>query len=316
MDISSDFILREISKVSKVQRKSRNQIMINCPFHFDTDPSLSISLGGKVPAGVFHCFSGKCGISGYWNTLAEKLGLATVVTQKKGEEDLSTYIPNVSKKIELFSPILEEDLSLEELDFNWRSFPIELLKSLGIKKLWEERIEDYFIYMPVTYLGNYNGHIRAKIYKESPGLKYWFNLKNKIFYPFDFYLDKITKVIVLVEGVADVLRLIYNRIPALATLGTMLPIELTVEYLKNLDVKKVIICYDGDKAGYDATFGNKTSKGLASNLEQQGFEVRVLRPPEIEGKDDPDTMPYLYINVLKKMVKSMGGELLNKLIYT
>lgn len=46
--------------------KSGTQVMINCPFHYDTDPSLSISLEDNI----YHCFS--CSASGSLFTFVRK----------------------------------------------------------------------------------------------------------------------------------------------------------------------------------------------------------------------------------------------------
>jgi hypothetical protein len=296
--ITSDFIINELRKVTQI-KTTRNSVSIICPFHIDSDPSLSVSLGGKVSPGVFHCFS--CNASGHWNHLAEKLGLTTV------ENGVSHNTHLLSPNTELFSLIEEENLVLEDLDFQWRGFPKKLMKKLEVQKLWEERLDDYYLYLPVTMIGDYYGHIRAKINKDSPGVKYWFNLKSKIFYPFDYILEKNTSLVVLVEGIADFFRLIKNKIPTLATLGTNFPYDAAYEYLENLAIDKVILCFDGDDAGDKVVFGSDKKGSFAEYLTDKGMEVRFLRPPN--GKD-PDNMPFYYIQVLKHMIKKMGERTL------
>jgi len=307
MRITADFIIQQLSKVTKIDkgRKSGN-LHILCPFHLDRkSPSLSISLGGgKIPIGVFNCFG--CPASGSWNDLAEKLGLTTV-NKRNREEVFDDVIYKVIPGIEPFSLIEEESLILEKVNESWRGVPKKLLSRLEVKKLWEERLQDWYMYLPVKYANQYYGHIRAKIYKESVGVKYWFNLKRKVFYPYDYILNKNPATVVLVEGVIDMFRLLKNGIPVLATLGTMFNSEVGLECLEGLGVKTVIFCYDGDDAGHNAVFGTKNVTGKATELENAGFKVRVLEPPK--GKD-PGDMPQSYVKVLQKMVLDTKGSLI------
>ena len=53
----ASFVETEIRRCGMEMKKTSNHILIPCPFHKDTNPSLGISLGGEVPAGVFHCFT-------------------------------------------------------------------------------------------------------------------------------------------------------------------------------------------------------------------------------------------------------------------
>lgn len=306
MRITRDFVIKELSKrvnISHIQIANKSSVSIICPFHLDKDPSLSVSLGGKVSPGVFYCFS--CGAKGHWNVLASKLGLTTV-NFREGD-DLTDYEPVVAQKIELFSPIQEEELELRPLDLTWRDNPKWLMDALEVRKMWSLKLQDWYLYMPVTYIYEYYGHIRAKIHKESIGLKYWFNLRKKVFYPFDYYLDKDSRTIVLVEGVADVYRLMRNRIPALSVLGTMFNPETGLDCLEILNVKTVIFCYDGDEAGHDAIFGDGDHVGKAMELEREGYDVRIIEPPM---GCDPDDMPQYYVDCIRKMVVNTGGSLL------
>lgn len=299
MDISKQFILKELRKVTLFKETNiTSGVSIVCPFHKDTDPSCNVSLGFKVPLGIFHCFS--CGAKGTWNTLAEKLGMSTVTGEITNHKNLLSF------KIEKFKPEDEDTLNLEELDINWKGFSIDFLKQFKAKKLWDEELKDYYVYLPVTYIGSNYGYIRCKLYKDSIGLKYWFGMLKKIFYPFDYYLNKNVSTLVLVEGVTDALRLIKYGIPTLATLGTKFNIKLGLDLLDDLDVETIILCYDGDDPGKDAVFGTSKFKGLADILEAENYKVRVLIPPK---DHDPYSMPKSYIKILQNMVKRTGGTL-------
>lgn len=319
--ITEDFIINELSKVVNV-KKSGQGVKIPCPFHNETEPSLQISLGTKVPAGIWYCFG--CKEKGHWNSLAERLGLTQVGYNAKESKAF------VNKKdIKLYKPIFEEELDLSELNFTWKRYSAKFLNYFGARRLWHEGYADYFIFIPITFLGDYQGFIRVRL-NPKLGPKYWINLENKFFYPFDFYLDKKISTIVLVEGLADVYRLIKNRIPALTIFGTTIPnIKDSVSMLKTLCIKNIILCMDGDLPGKEANLKLKEELSPKFNVEvlQLPFRYKVFRDkrgklirnpsgkPKIEyiEKCDPDDMDKKYLKILRKMVLDSGSNLLPKL---
>lgn len=91
------------------------------------------------------------------------------------------------------------------------------------------------------------------------------------------------ETIVIVEGYMDVVALAQNGIRyAVATLGTATTPEQISSILRT--VKKLVFCYDGDRAGRKAAW-----KALENTLPlmRDGYEIRFLFLPEGE---DPDTM--------------------------
>lgn len=303
-----DFVVNELQKSGLNLKFSADNVFIPCPFHEDKEPSLSVSLGGKTAPGVFNCFG--CSASGSWNDLAQKLGLRTV-GKSKDDDDVEYRVNNT--KIEIFQPIDEEELSLKEIDFKWKSYNPSFLKKFGGKVMWHDKFKDYYLYFPVNYLYEYYGFIRAKIYEDSYGPKYWFNLKKKIPYPIEYIFDFYTPTVTLVEGAADSFRLIKNSIPALSILGVNVTDKM-IEVFREADIHTVILCLDNDDAGKRAVLGYRTSggrlmEGIASILEKEGFNVKVLFPPE---EKDPDDMPTSYVKALKYMVQDSGGKLLEE----
>jgi len=299
--INRKFVLKELNKVTTPKISGESAFII-CPFHEDTSPSLGISLGGKMPVGVFHCLG--CQASGSYNALALKIGMRTV----EGKEPLeSTFYVN-KEKVKLFQTIDEDTLSLSSLkkNFKWKKYNRKFLQEFGVQRIWHDKFSDYYLYFPVTYLGDYKGYIRGRLYKKSYGPKYWFGLEQRILYPIDYLLEFNTPIIVLVEGIADALRLIKNKIPALATLGSQLT-SFGFEILEVLGIKGIILCFDGDDSGKRSVLGNGDKRGLAYSLTKENYDVRVLFPPKDE---DPDSMPFEYIKVLKHLIIEMKGELL------
>jgi len=89
--------------------------------------------------------------------------------------------------------------------------------------------------------------------------------------------------IVIVEGYMDVVALAQNGIRyAVATLGTATTPDQISSILRS--VKKLVFCYDGDRAGRKAAW-----KALENTLPlmRDGYEIRFLFLPDGE---DPDTM--------------------------
>jgi len=91
------------------------------------------------------------------------------------------------------------------------------------------------------------------------------------------------ETIVIVEGYMDVVALAQNGIGyAVATLGTATTADQISLILRS--VKKLVFCYDGDRAGKKAAW-----KALENTLPlmRDGYEIRFLFLPDGE---DPDTM--------------------------
>lgn len=298
--ISQDFVLTELKKVGYFIKS--NQALIMCPFHNDHNPSCRVSLGGKILPGAYHCFS--CGSHGSWNSLASRLGLRTVDQFEQDYQDRDFYFVN-NQKIELYQPIDPDTLTLVPFQGKWKTYNDKFLSRFNVKKLWDDKSKDYYLFFPVTYLDEYKGFIKAKLYEESPGIKYWFNMEEKIFFPFDYIMQFNTPTIVLVEGIADALRLIKHRIPALAILGIFIT-EFGYDLLDTLGVKNIILCLDGDTPAKEAVLG-KNKPGLAQELSKRGYHTRVFFPPE---GTDPDDMSKRYLKVIKNLIKQTNGKLL------
>ena len=296
MKLTREFIISELRRKGIDFKLTSSSVAIICPFHEETKPSCHISLGVKVPIGIFHCLG--CHVSGRWNKLASVLGLRTIKGESSHEEVIFVSPPAES----LVSSDVEDDFfkDVDVIDlpdgYSWRGFNYKFLKSLGAKLLWTEYNYIYLMF-PMTYEFEMKGYIRCKITGNEPGPKYWVKGNPKYLFPFDYVVSKLKpkRSIVLVEGVTDVLRLITYRIPALSILGTALT-DVMLEQIQSLFVNRIILCFDGDRGGYEGVLGSKHRKGCASILEECGYDVRVLFPPDGQ---DPYEMPTRYVKVLK-----------------
>lgn len=301
------FVRQELNRLNVHFQKTGNSYMMMCCFHRDTKtPSLSINIDGtNVPPGSFHCFS--CQASGSWNTLAKRLGLSQ--WGKEREED--NFYVNKSLK-EIKQEIEEANLSLSLWNSSWRKYSPEFLRMFKVKQLKDKRTGLTYMWVPLTYGGDMHGYIRVKISKEDKGPKYFFSPKmTKVLFPGDFLLKRRTPVLVIVEGIADALRLIKYKIAAASILGVVL-LPTMKEQLTLLGVEKVIVCLDGDKPGRRATKGyrlesGKYIPGLLEIISELGIKSIDFRLPE---ENDPDDAPIEVIRKLRKLYKKEGGILL------
>jgi len=193
--------------------------------------------------------------------------------------------------------IIEHDLGFapKKWDFvssflNKKKIQLNYANKLGliIKKENENRYYDFFrnrIIFPIkSRQGLVLGFAGRTIDDDNP--KYINSKESEIFSKRRalYGIDRFTnlkrgqsKYIFIVEGYTDVLMMNKNGIfNVIATMGTSLTIEHANEIKKYTD--KVIMCYDSDEAGINASFKNIES------LYQLGIEIYVLR---LDDGQDP-----------------------------
>jgi hypothetical protein len=302
------FIEQEIKRSGVRYTQNSSYIQIVCPFHRDTDPSLSISLvADKVPPGVWYCFS--CREKGTWNKLAARMGLRLF-----GKEDSDTIFVAKSTK-EIKEEIKESDLSLHKWEGSWRRYSEEFLKTFKVRRLRDMLNHVDYMYIPITYGGDVQGYARARLHKDDPGPKYWFSPKMvKPLYPIDYLLKQQSRVLVLVEGITDAWRFLRARIPTGALLGTNL-LPAMVEQLEILEVATIILCMDGDRSGREAVKGrldsnNKRIPGLQEKILKLGYKVIDYKLPK---GIDPDEASVEILKDIRSLVREKGGVLCPKI---
>lgn len=312
MHLDSSFIQAELGRALTVKVQGDNAL-ICCPFHDDRSPSLSVLLtekrrnGRTYSPGTYHCWS--CHAKGTWNRLASRLGLTTV--NGGGDDYLSDYKPAV-KRLQEKVIFDQSSMKLEEVTKKWRKYSPELLQTLGVQTQYMTSYDADFLIFPHYYVGDYIGYARLKVLKSTEGPKSWFNLKRKVFYPYDVIMKHSSRVVVLVEGIPDFLRLYKHRIPALATLGTGWPREIGAEYLGALGIETIVFLYDGDEAGQSAVNGyydenNVKVSGHKAVLRNMGFKVINYK---LKDGLDPDNMPFELVLKLRQKFLDLGGKLL------
>lgn len=228
------------------------------------------------------------------NELSKKFYHHLLINTKEGQEALNYLFSRgfTEELIETF----EIGYSLNQRDFITKfllkkGFNLELLERAGliIKKddgTYFDRFRDRIMFPIKNHQGKtiaFSGRILNSNdqpkYLNSPETKV-FNKRNILF---NFHQARLhirkKQEVVLFEGFADVISAVKAGVHhSVATMGT----SLTEEHAKLLsrNAETVIICYDSDSAGIDATFR------AANVLTNAGCKVRVAMVPEGYDPDD------------------------------
>jgi hypothetical protein len=289
-----------ISQLTSVGGVSKGEeVLILCPFHPDHTPSLNVHVGHKITPGSYHCFS--CHAKGSWNKLARALRLTTVDTAKQepiganGEDPFRVLAEELKQK-----PILQQKTyrtlkGVEPLpnNFSWRGFDRDFYCRLGGKYFWTDTVE--YLYYPLTVNHEYKGYTLIAVKAATPKFtKYQiFAEAKKVFFLYDHL--PVNETIVLTEGHYDALRLINEGFNAVAVLGVNNWSEYKKELLIAKRPNKIVIAFDGDTAGYDASV--KIFKDLCG-----GSEVDIFYLPPQTPKLDPGDMPPEHLNLLREKI--------------
>lgn len=328
--------LNQLGGPQKVNHSSR---FICCPFHGDTDPSLSVHMQIEhgPPLGYYYCFG--CGTKGRWNVLADKLNLPQIQEWKSKLTDVADYQINFNDLDDQF--LGGRSMSLDGLlkqmgclegqpwpeNLEWRGYSGKFVNSLGgliVNDMYNDSIAVLF---PIEVHGKIIGGVKA-IYerKRKNQLAYvamagdW--VKTKGWFGYAQALKLIRKYhfkfVVIVEGPRDCMRLLQAKIPCVAMLGASALTERKARMLLNLGVEHVIGLPDNDHGG-DTMWANV--KTHAKDLGVHLRKVALPRDYDEEGKlikVDPGNMSeqmfedfkyflrYNYLGIdLKRKVKSV-----------
>jgi 5S rRNA maturation endonuclease (ribonuclease M5) len=312
-----EFVINELKKIN-AQEYSKEQMRIVCPFHQDTDPSLSIHIGYRMKAGTWRCFG--CGEHGSWNKLARQLNMALMTEENIAESD-PFYVADKS-----FEPAASLDYELPDdirewpIAENWRDLSGDFLRTMGFLKWWDEWDGVYRLLIPVRYGDRLHGYVGGKIgtaEKNDKGYKIpkYRNAKGEwaktTWLGYDWESNPILKtnwkkykgkVVVLVEGPYDWLQCVKHELPVIAILGTQNYSQKKKQDLISLNTKYIVTFFDGDSAGYKIT--DEVTKSL------KGFKkvIKFKLPIKKQKKDqlDPGNCPEKYYIQLKEILNDLN----------
>lgn len=242
-------------KVSDLKRKGikvaqvrGDEVLAHCPFHQDSHPSFALNLRKKV----FYCYA--CGAKGNFG----KLGFTTKADNVRFGDytNLRERLSDGDAPEEVFE--LPRDYT--PFTGGWLDKPFwEYLHRRGISGSIAGRFRigycsrgDYQdrIIVPLGL-----GFVARSIHGDKTGKLIFGRDFRRYLYPlglpksamlFNFVRDR--KLLFLVEGVFDVLRLDGYGISATAILGSALS-QAQLELICDSEVGRVMLCFDGDEAG-------------------------------------------------------------------
>ncbi len=309
---ANDIIQKGINDIPGYKKYSGTSVFICCPYHQETKPSLGINLGSMedIATGVWHCFG--CGAKGHWNKLAKTFDLERVKNhQFKGisvnEVDFSgleTDLFGYGLSMEKYAKTHGDGILFDFKETVWRRVTKCTMQMVGAKIIMDRREETAHVVLPVWINGCLEGIVKARMEKKKGELSYvtsegsW--VKNHGLFPFDCVKKMGSKSVVLVEGPRDALTLIDRGIPAIAILGAKNWGEEKRNLVLSLSPHKIILAFDGDRAGVSAT--NDVAKSL------DGFtRVSILRLMDASNalgrKVDPANMSRAWHHKLKQKVE-------------
>lgn len=239
-----------------------------CPYHSENTPSARIfHYSDSKSPGYLTCYG--CGAKHPWDTWAPLLGMKPFKRGKPEDSYSNMSLSTVKNLVDYDEDMLDkEKFKFKKLvpGQKWRFIKTDLLIKIGAKlcKIWSEEYQAWSgtrLYLPCFVRGRLVGYIKARLEKHEKYPSYlnasgkW--SKTHGLFPFDYAIEmmkrKRSKTVLLVEGPRDALRLLQMGIPAMCILGTQSFGKNKAKLLEISGVEKVVLFFDGDQAGIDAT---------------------------------------------------------------
>jgi DNA primase len=285
-----DFVRTQLQQYAGPKKEQSGSVFVLCPFHSERTPSARVFVSETTKSpGFLKCYG--CGGKGPWDKVAPLLGLKPFKREKPSEEFANfNLLPTGEPTEDANEDFVNEPMELTDLPKNkkWRDIKTNLLIDLGAK-VCRIRSKEYGLlkprlWLPVYISGELRGYIKAR-FRKHPDFPSYINAKGPWskthgLFPFDYSIKLMreldSKTIVLVEGQRDALRLIAAGIPALCILGTQSWSDTKAKLLELAGVQRLILLFDGDCAGKEAT-------ALLKPRVESMFKVKVLKLWSMKG---------------------------------
>lgn len=284
-----EFILGELEVSGVRLTKTSKSFMINCPFHGDLIPSLSVRRDGTG----FKCFG--CGVEGNWNYIARKLGVREAFWT-------GLQVPTWGEMESLKERVLavQERPPAKTQEFQSSPLPREFIPCFD-RKRW--RVPKYLSERGISRktirvfqigfcnAGRYAGHIiipvicgdlhgfvsRSTFNADKLGPKGFSRYAALLGY---HLLKREEERVVIVEGPFDLFRVYQTGFRGVALLGKQMTRE-KLRRIRELEPKEVVVLLDSAEW--------ESSQDVAQELIRVGVPTRIaLLPPEYK---DPDLAP-------------------------
>lgn len=298
IDVDAVFeALRSATSFFRIWKESGPDISTQCPFHGmgnEQHPSFGICHDRSHPHyGKYHCFA--CGakgtIIGLVNHLtnhnpSDRYGLDFIQTVSDVEfVDRNGQITLLKREPAKLPEVTEVEL----MSFRTTSVPY-LTETRRIKPIIQRVFDDGFdpvtnsVTFPVKRIdGSPAFVVRRGVEKK------WYNyplgVDKPVYGVYEFYNivprnSIFAKRVVLVESIINAQTLWGYGIPAWSMLGT--GSQTQIDFLNQQEIREYLTCFDGDKAGLDATEKMK-----------QNLKAKVTAIPMLPGYDVNDLSEYI-----------------------
>ena len=264
-------VAEELEKVGGITRG--DEILIKCPFHDDSNPSLNVHIGHKVAPGTFNCWS--CPASGGWNKLAYKLNLRTVEydTESKiteSDDPFRLILSEIQSTPKEKGPEVLKGLEDLPPGFTHRGLTRKFYKKIGASFFWDRKRDLDYLHLPLFVGSEYLGYTLIKVSGESK-LKYLTMAPtNKAILLYNYL--KEGEPVILTEGHFDALRLFHLGLPAVAIFGTENWSDIKKSLITLKRPSKVYVMMDGDQPGYLA------AEEIATSI-KDGLDTEIIKLP-------------------------------------
>jgi len=271
--------------------------------HDAKTPSLSI----RRWDGMFWCFG--CHVKGRnWNALAAHIN-ADQLSEEAMPDPFMLMNKQLEKHIQKAVASVDIPWDVEPWKKPFRHVPNDTLRRLDALRWYDDsnpRDRCERVLFPVPMYGEIEGWVARRTDKAPPGQKLDTPYRNAtdmssldVLYPLDYVIKMKRRVVVLVEGPYDAIRLVNYGIPALSILGTGNYHDDNRIHMMNAGARGVILAMDSDEAGESARLE------IAPSLREM-FDVKHFVCPD--GKD-PGNMPKEYLHRLWEVVREQERKL-------
>lgn len=225
-----------------------NEAMVRCIFHDDSNASMQFN----IEKGLFICFG--CKTTGTVKKIQQELGLR-VIEDNIDIQSIRAKLKELKKPKPLDLPVLPESHLLKY------NFPTKYWAGRGFDKSTIDAFDlgvDHMGDFATIPIRNMNGELLGVIKRylgEDAELKYkypkGFKRSLHMFASWMVEQDDEAHTVALVEGSVDAIKIWQAGFPAMAIYGSSISAS-QIRILRRLGVRKVILFFDNDKAGYQA----------------------------------------------------------------
>ena len=221
-----------------------------CVFHEDSNPSMRFN----APSGLFYCHA--CHAKGNINTLTRHLGLGTIDTSGYKLQEVHDILRRMEASTGSVRYLPESSLARFQVPTRYweedRQLSLRVIEQFG---LGADPMGEYVTIPMRTANGDLLGVIKRFLdpdatlrYKYPKGMK----KSHHLFGAWQVAKVRNAKTVVLTEGSIDAMKVWQAGWPGLAILGSEVSEE-QIKVLQALDVRRVILFFDNDRAGRECT---------------------------------------------------------------